>query len=153
MQHSVYGKTKELPLRLMNTRCMKLHAEEACRHATSCQCSLLGPAQAVQSSDSQHCLQGMSMPARANQYWLQGKTNRWPQGQTPEGFFPLSSVIISYLRSSETTCIFSQASCLPVRTECMSLQWSLQHWACLLLTASHLCVKSRTVHCPDATEG
>lgn len=59
--------------------------------------------------------------------------------------FTPSSVITGYLRFSETTCIFSQASWLLVRTKCMSLQWCSQHWACFSLNASHLCAKDCTV--------
>lgn len=59
--------------------------------------------------------------------------------------FTLSSLIIGYLWFSETTCIFSQASWLLVRTKRMSLQWCLQHWACFSLNASHLCAKDCTI--------
>lgn len=108
------GKGKQLSLRLMAARMHE--TEEAGHRAVPQQWSSLGAAMAMQSSDSQHCLQGH--PVQITNSFRGKRTDG--HGENSQGFFLLSSVIIGYLWLSETTCIFSQTSWLPVRTKYVS---------------------------------
>lgn len=113
------------------------------------QWSSLGAAMAMQSSDSQHCLQGPVQITNS----FRGKITDG-HGENSLGFFLLSSVIIGYLWLSETTCIFSQTSWLPVRTKYVSTVVLAALGLFFITSLTFVCKRlySPEAHCHDATE-
>lgn len=140
------GKGKQLSLRLMTARVHEAPAHEQRKQVTvllpSTEAHLVQPWQCRALIHSPVC-RICTLPVQISNAFRGKLTDG--HGENSQRFFLPSSVIIGYLWLSETTCIFSQASWLPIRTKCISLQWCWQHWAHFSLKASHLWARDCTV--------